>query len=550
MLLNKVIFWKSSEVPKKVLFKFNRKSMCQFKFRDKIPRRLQMNENGENNNYSGYQWISSNGVYSYIPSFVCDQSRSRLEGSIYNFHPHPTGWVPYPWNQYFGYSPCMNYYLPYQNFYYDTPFFHNTAVQTNLYGRNFHRQLVDNRRRNYHPRETNGNGIMSLRFWEKIREKPSSKPGFIFTLMSYNVLAQDLLEQHPHLYLNNNREFLGWKTRWNNLLKEISNFSPDILCLQEVQESHIEEYFSLLETLGYKGIYKKRTGNQSDGCAIYYKTENITLIENTFVEYFQPSVTLLNRDNIGILAKFVPKLHPTREFVVATTHLLYNPKRNDVRMAQMQLLLTEIEKMSYRIEKGKSFYVPVLVTGDLNSSPDSDLYEFITKGELKYEHLSPRLLEADLGSSSRRVLVTSRLGITDTCQRLEQLEIRQNIESNVNEEKCRNELENIKIIGDNKVKLAKKCHLNSKGILSHNFYFKSVYNHGGAYMNEGTTHQDEWLTVDYIFYSMKNEKSEGKLQLISRYRLPTKDELDEVRIPNKQLGSDHLSLVAKFKLEF
>lgn len=74
------------------------------------------------------------------------------------------------------------------------------------------------------------------------------------------------------------------------------------------------------------------------------------LVEHTSVEYFQPNISILNRDNVGLVAKFSPKLHPTREFVIATTHLLYNPKRQDVRLAQMQLFLTEIERISYSTE--------------------------------------------------------------------------------------------------------------------------------------------------------------------------------------------------------
>lgn len=72
----------------------------------------------------------------------------------------------------------------------------------------------------------------------------------------------------------------------------------------------------------------------------------------------RPEIPLLNRDNIGLVAKFVPIHHLSREFVVATTHLLYNPKRNDVRQAQMQLFLAEIDKISYR--KGFGYVESIL----------------------------------------------------------------------------------------------------------------------------------------------------------------------------------------------
>lgn len=104
--------------------------------------------------------------------------------------------------------------------------------------------------------------------------------------------------------------------------------------------------------LGYNGVYKKRTGIRIDGCAIYFREDNLKLIDHLTVEFFNPQIPLLNRDNVGIIAKLVPKNHPKREFVVATTHLLYNPRRSDVRLAQMQLFLAEIDRASYRKQFG------------------------------------------------------------------------------------------------------------------------------------------------------------------------------------------------------
>ncbi|XP_072376389.1 uncharacterized protein [Diabrotica undecimpunctata] len=394
--------------------------------------------------------------------------------------------------------------------------------------------------------------IMSLRLWENTCEKISGTPGFIFTLMSYNVLAQDLVEQHPYLYKEHDLSSLSWPTRWKNLFEEISQFKPDILCLQEVQESHIVDYYSTLKILGYDGIFKKRTGSQSDGCAIYYKSAKVKMVDYNLVQFYQSDIPVLNRDNVGIVAKFVPTLHPTREFVVATTHLLYNPRRDDVRMAQMHLLLTDIEKMSYKNDKGNIHYLPIILTGDFNSPPHSDLYEFITHGDIKYENLAEPLKTP--GDHRKQQLVTSSLGITDNSEYLRELQQRlkecsiiditkdkddSDLESSSDKRQCDKSHQN-----NNKYKKSKS--------LSHNFGLKSVYKHGSGPTAEGTTHQDEWLTVDYIFYSIKkkNKIQSDKLQLLSRYRLPLCQELQGVRIPNSFIGSDHLSLIAKFKLEF
>lgn len=94
-------------------------------------------------------------------------------------------------------------------------------------------------------------------------------------------------------------------------------------------------------------------------------------------------------------------------------------------------------------------------------------------------------------------------------------------------------------------------HQFSSGTLSHQFPLKSVYSHfvdGSNDDVEATTYQDEWVSVDYIFYSATNRDNADKLTLLAKYRLPTKNELGDTRIPNEKLGSDHLCLVAKFQL--
>lgn len=66
------------------------------------------------------------------------------------------------------------------------------------------------------------------------------------------------------------------------------------------------------------------------------------------------------------------------EFVVATTHLLYNPRRQDVRLVQIQILLAELDRISkiHDIEAN----VPVILTGDFNLQPNTAPYNLLTKG--------------------------------------------------------------------------------------------------------------------------------------------------------------------------
>lgn len=112
-----------------------------------------------------------------------------------------------------------------------------------------------------------------------------------FVLMSYNILAQDLLTQHQYLYEQCDKSALKWSHRLQCLKREIEAVQPAILCLQEVQETHLDDIAYALHELGFaEPLYKKRTGNQFDGCAIFFNQNLFRLIDCHFVEYFQPDV--------------------------------------------------------------------------------------------------------------------------------------------------------------------------------------------------------------------------------------------------------------------
>lgn len=53
-----------------------------------------------------------------------------------------------------------------------------------------------------------------------------------------------------------------------------------ILCLQEVQASHMSSFYSKFEKVGYFGIYKQKTGHRQDGCAIFFRESMFEMIDN------------------------------------------------------------------------------------------------------------------------------------------------------------------------------------------------------------------------------------------------------------------------------
>jgi protein angel len=260
---------------------------------------------------------------------------------------------------------------------------------------------------------------------EKISNGEWTQEHTTFTIMSYNVLADDLMKRHSNLY-NQPMNILEWNQRWGRMLEEIKTYDPDILCCQEVQCNHfISHFVPNLNNLNYEGLYKKRTGGKEDGCAIFYKKDKFILEEFTEIEYHQPYIQSLDRDNIALVAKFRPTKRPYKDgnyggdsFVVATTHLLYNPKREDVRLAQIALLLAELDRFAYKSKSDleccppktrQDYFYPCILTGDFNLNPGSPIYNFINTGYLNY---------SGMGSRRNVPLLPLSLGITDNCQHL------------------------------------------------------------------------------------------------------------------------------------
>lgn len=103
--------------------------------------------------------------------------------------------------------------------------------------------------------------------------------------------------------------------------------------MNEIDNEHDEGFcrnciLKIATISGFRGVYKRKTGDKEDGCAIFYHTSKFLLIDKLEVDCFQPHCPLLNRDNIGLLVKLESRNVPKRQkIIVGTTHLLFNPKR-------------------------------------------------------------------------------------------------------------------------------------------------------------------------------------------------------------------------------
>ncbi|XP_027124955.2 carbon catabolite repressor protein 4 homolog 5 isoform X1 [Coffea arabica] len=203
--------------------------------------------------------------------------------------------------------------------------------------------------------------------------------------VSYNILGVENAAKHPDLYNNISPKYLDWDYRKRILHKEIKNYKPGVICFQEVDR--FDDLDDLLKRDGFRGVYKARTGEASDGCAIFWNTELFTLLHEESIEF----QTFGLRNNVSQLCIFrmnqsqllmdmnsqAPKYSSSRTFLVGNVHVLFNPSRGDIKLGQMRLFLEKAHKLSQ--EWGG---IPVVIAGDLNSMPQSAMYQFLTSSEL------------------------------------------------------------------------------------------------------------------------------------------------------------------------
>lgn len=398
------------------------------------------------------------------------------------------------------------------------------------------------------------------RCWESVAssagvEPAAGSPAFDFSVASYNILSQELLEDNAYLYRHCHPAVLPWSHRLPNLLAEIQRLDADILCLQEVQEDHyLSQIKPALQTLGYQCAYKKRTGSKPDGCAIVFRDSRLSLLSSNPVEFLVPGDTLLDRDNVGLVVLLQPRLNPSAVILVANTHLLYNPRRGDIKLAQLAILLAEIDRLS-RLPDGSAS--AVVLCGDFNSTPWSPLYSLLTEGYLDYRGLSIGMVSGqEVSPKGHRLLScpiwSPSLGITQRCRYQSQ-----SAESSGSSPTVEGAISNLTVEDVAASAAAAVAAALHRKRLEHDLKLQSTYQH--CLLPDGrpevtTCHSRTAITVDYILYTPELHSGTSLpggrgLQLLGKLSLVSHQELQEVAgLPNQHHSSDHLPLLARFRL--
>ncbi|KAI7853842.1 Endonuclease/exonuclease/phosphatase [Circinella umbellata] len=246
---------------------------------------------------------------------------------------------------------------------------------------------------------------------------------FIFidtiSVFCFNILCQKYATSQAYGYTPS--WALSWDYRRELILSEIQSRNADIICLQEMAYNQYEEYFrdDFRERAGYDSVFypksraktmQDKERGEVDGCATFFRSSKFELIEVSLLEYNQKALQradfkkcpdiynrVMTKDNIAVLTMLENKETLAR-VLVANSHIHWDPSFADVKLVQVGMLMDEIDKFATKhlnppasspngIVYSATSKLPTIIAGDFNSSPDSGVYEFLSKGAVKKDHI-------------------------------------------------------------------------------------------------------------------------------------------------------------------
>ncbi|XP_065088379.1 nocturnin isoform X1 [Ochlerotatus camptorhynchus] len=330
-------------------------------------------------------------------------------------------------------------------------------------------------------------------------------------IFQWNMLSQTL-GMHNDGFVRCPMDALTWECRRYQVVQEIVQSDPDIICLQEVD--HFKFLQKILATQNYEGVFFPKPdspclyindNNGPDGCAVFYKKHRLELI-NHFTRILE--VWRVQSNQVAIAALFRTR-DTNQEICVTTTHL----------KARKGALLSKL-----RNEQGKDLLCfingvaekrPVIVCGDFNAEPIEPIYSTV----LNYNPLGLASAYSELLAQEFPQLATN--------------ENDQNVLNMVPLQQHRNSIGSNHSVED-------ECNLSiaERTKAEQSAAFEPPYTTWKIREEGEVCH-----TIDYVFYSKDHITVKNCLMF------PSGDEISPDRTPCYKYPSDHFSLVCDFELQ-
>ncbi|XP_067907787.1 2',5'-phosphodiesterase 12 isoform X2 [Heterodontus francisci] len=227
----------------------------------------------------------------------------------------------------------------------------------------------------------------------------------LLRVVSYNILA-DVYAQtefsRSTLYPYCAPYALDVDYRQNLIKKELSGYNADIICLQEVDKNVFTNSLSpALEAFGFQGVFRIKE-KQHEGLATFFRASKYRLLSQNDVTFSEalasdplhfellerisanPSVKekVLQRSTSFQVCVLQSLKDSSKKLCIGNTHLYWHPKGGHIRLVQIAVAFRHLQQVATEIYPD----APVIFCGDFNSTPNTGLYDFVTKGNISADH--------------------------------------------------------------------------------------------------------------------------------------------------------------------
>eukprot|EP00854_Cymbomonas_tetramitiformis_P004569 gene4569-5591_t len=204
-----------------------------------------------------------------------------------------------------------------------------------------------------------------------------------FRAMSYNILSDLYVYGSSNAYCD--RKYLDIGYRQQLLLDELFTYNADIICLQEGDVGEgcgVYIRRDKFDVVWRDQVSLRDAFNHSEHSHLFAPYKGKPHCEEVFNKLSTVSQLLLLRSSVqnGIDAAESPPL------LVVNMHLFYHPGAPHARTLQAAAILQRAEEAMDAEEAAGRLRPGLLLCGDLNSTPETGLVEYLSLGRLSSSH--------------------------------------------------------------------------------------------------------------------------------------------------------------------
>lgn len=183
-------------------------------------------------------------------------------------------------------------------------------------------------------------------------------------IVSYNILAPSYARADRYPFTD--RRYLAWDARRDLLTARLLATDAAVICLQEVEGWVFQYLEDRLRSAGLQGLYVQKGQRRPDGCATFYRTERLSLLESRNFQY-EDGAGGCDSGHVALVARFDAGGTPVS---VVNTHIRWGePTSCGPEHIGFRQVTELLEQCGGECEEAS------IVCGDFNVDPDKDFIQ-------------------------------------------------------------------------------------------------------------------------------------------------------------------------------